>query len=85
QIKVPRDQDAELMLAEGALLFARAADAVPSKDVPTLDRLAKLLADETVATIDRLEAAGDPDVADVLERHPLRDLLTLSEWYPLTV
>ncbi|TDC60090.1 alpha-1,4-glucan--maltose-1-phosphate maltosyltransferase, partial [Actinomadura sp. GC306] len=85
QIKIPRDQDTELMLAEGALLFARAAEAVPSKDRPTLDRLAKLLGDETVAALDRLEAAGDPDVADVLQRHPLRDLLTVSDWHSLVV
>ncbi|WP_344280021.1 maltotransferase domain-containing protein, partial [Actinomadura napierensis] len=85
QIKVPRGQDVELMLTEGARLFARAAEAVPSKDRPTLTRLAKRLGDETVPVGDRMEAADDPDVADVLERHPLRDLLTVSDWHPLLV
>ncbi|WP_308210087.1 maltotransferase domain-containing protein [Actinomadura madurae] len=85
QIKVPRGQDAELMLAEGALLFARAAEAVPSKDRPTLGRLAKRLGDETIPVTDRMEAVADPTVEDVLERHPLRDLLTVSDWYPLVV
>ncbi|KAB2369525.1 maltotransferase domain-containing protein, partial [Actinomadura montaniterrae] len=85
QIKVPRGQDVELMLAEGARLFARAAEALPSKDRPTLTRLAKRLGDETIPVGDRMEAAADPDVADVLERHPLRDLLTVSDWYPLVV
>ncbi|MEU9840981.1 maltotransferase domain-containing protein, partial [Actinomadura sp. NPDC048032] len=85
EIKVPRGQDVELMLAEGARLFARAAEAVPSKDRPTVERLAKRLGDETVPVADRMEAVADPDVEDVLERHPLRDLLTVSDWYPLAV
>ncbi|WP_433467862.1 alpha-1,4-glucan--maltose-1-phosphate maltosyltransferase [Spirillospora sp. CA-128828] len=85
QIKVPHGQDVELMLAEGSLLFARAAEAVPSKDRPTLERLAKRLGDETVPVVDRMEAVADPDVEDALERHPLRDLLTVSDWYPLVV
>ncbi|WP_235036619.1 maltotransferase domain-containing protein, partial [Actinomadura sp. K4S16] len=70
EIKVPRGQDVELMLAEGSVLFARAAEAVPGKDRPTVERLAKRLADETVPAVDRMEAVADPDVEDVLERHP---------------
>ncbi|QXJ24775.1 alpha-1,4-glucan--maltose-1-phosphate maltosyltransferase [Actinomadura graeca] len=85
EIKVPRGQDVELMFAEGALLYARAAEGVPSKDRATLTRLAACLADETVPVAERLEASRDPDVEDVLERHPLRDLLTVSEWFPLAV
>ncbi|MFB4303156.1 alpha-1,4-glucan--maltose-1-phosphate maltosyltransferase [Actinomadura sp. NTSP31] len=85
QIKIPRGQDVELMLTEGAQLFARAAEAVPSKDRSTLTRLAKRLGDETIPVGDRMEAAADPDVADVLERYPLRDLLTVSDWHPLVV
>src|SRR5690606_11845718 len=85
QIKVPRGQDVELMLVEGALLFERAAECQPSKDRPILDRLAGLLRDETVPAIERLEAAGAPAVAEVLERHPPRDPLTLGDWYPLIV
>ena len=85
QIKVPRGQDVELMLAEGALLFRRAAEGVPSKDRPVLDRLADLLGDETVPVTERMEAVSDPDVTDVLERHPLRDLLPTGDWYSLAV
>ncbi|TYK48438.1 maltotransferase domain-containing protein, partial [Actinomadura decatromicini] len=85
QIKVPRGQDVELMLTEGSLLYARAAEAVPGKDRPTLERLARRLGDQTVPVTDRMEAVDDPDVADVLARHPLRELLTVSDWYPLAV
>ncbi|MGH3586272.1 MAG: alpha-1,4-glucan--maltose-1-phosphate maltosyltransferase [Pseudonocardia sp.] len=85
RIKVPRGQDVELMLAEGSLLLARAAQAVPGKDRPTVERIAKRLGDQTVPVADRMRAATDPDVHSVLERYPLRDLLTVSDWYPLVV
>ncbi|MUN42795.1 alpha-1,4-glucan--maltose-1-phosphate maltosyltransferase [Actinomadura litoris] len=85
EIKVPRGQDVDLVLAEGALLFARAADGVPSKDRATLDRLARHLADRTAPVAERMEAARDPDVAEALEHYPLRDLLTVTEWFPLVV
>ncbi|WP_344407807.1 maltotransferase domain-containing protein, partial [Actinomadura nitritigenes] len=83
QIKVPRGQDVELMLAEGARLFARAARDVPAKDRRTLARLVRVLSDGDTDALVRLAAAEHPDVADVLGRHPLRDLLTVSDWYPL--
>ncbi|MFD0906148.1 alpha-1,4-glucan--maltose-1-phosphate maltosyltransferase, partial [Actinomadura sediminis] len=85
QIKIPAGQDVELMFAEGAKLFERAADAVPSKDAATLARLAARLADETVPVRDRMDAAADPEAHEILERHPLRDLLTVGEWFPLAV
>ncbi|TDC77593.1 alpha-1,4-glucan--maltose-1-phosphate maltosyltransferase, partial [Actinomadura sp. 7K507] len=85
QIKVPRGQDVELMLAEGVALFMRAARDVPPKDRRTLARLARLMSDEDVDALERLAAADDAAVLDVLERYPLRDLLTVSDWYPLTV
>ncbi|WP_030164649.1 alpha-1,4-glucan--maltose-1-phosphate maltosyltransferase [Spirillospora albida] len=85
RIKVPRGQDVDLMLTEGSLLFTRAADAVPSKDRPTLTRLARHLADPTVPAGERLRAVENADVWEVLERHPLRDLLTVTPWFPLVV
>ena len=85
RIKVPRGQDAELTLAEGAALFTRAARGVPPKDRRILARLVRLLSDEEADPLERLSAAGTPAVLDILERHPLRDLLTVSDWYPLTV
>ncbi|WP_197010457.1 alpha-1,4-glucan--maltose-1-phosphate maltosyltransferase [Actinomadura viridis] len=85
EIKVPRGQDVELMLAEGALLFGRAAEGLPAVHRPTLARLAALLADSTVPVDERMEAARHPDVVDLELRYPLRDLVTTSEWHPLTV
>ncbi|TYC07525.1 alpha-1,4-glucan--maltose-1-phosphate maltosyltransferase [Actinomadura syzygii] len=85
RIKVPRGQDVELMLTEGSLLYARAANGLPAKDRRVLARLVRLLPDGEEDALERLAAAEDPAVLDVLTRHPLRDLLTVSDWYPLAV
>ncbi|GAA4228459.1 alpha-1,4-glucan--maltose-1-phosphate maltosyltransferase [Actinomadura meridiana] len=84
-IKVPRGQDVELMLTEGSLLFRRAAEAVPGKDRPTVERLAKRLGDPTVPVADRMDAVTDPDIQNILHCHPVRELVTVSDWYPLVV
>ncbi|MGK5557375.1 alpha-1,4-glucan--maltose-1-phosphate maltosyltransferase, partial [Actinomadura kijaniata] len=85
EIKVPRGQDVELMLTEGALLFERAAEALPSHDRQVFVRLAHTLRDRTLSPAARMEAAATPDVRDLEERYPLRDLLTTTEWFPLVV
>ena len=85
EIKVPRGQDVELMLAEGARLFARAAEALPAVHRQAFVRLAELLADRTVPVDARMDAARDPDIRDLEWRYPLRDLLTASDWAPLVV
>ncbi len=97
-IKVPIGQDTELMLAEGVLLFKRAAKLVPAPDsLPAeqagrartarkaLTRAAKLLADPELPPLDRLTAAGDEAVRAALTAFPLRDMLTQTESYPLIV
>ncbi|MGC4959815.1 maltotransferase domain-containing protein, partial [Actinomadura citrea] len=85
EIKIPRGQDVELMLAEGVALFMRAAREAPSKDRRVLARVARFLSDQDENALDRLSSTEDPTVLDVLERYPLRDLLTVSDWYPLVV
>ncbi|WP_157419932.1 alpha-1,4-glucan--maltose-1-phosphate maltosyltransferase [Actinomadura kijaniata] len=85
EIKVPRGQDVELMLTEGALLFERAAEALPSHDRQVFVRLAHTLRDRTLSPAARMEAAATPDVRDLEDRYPLRDLLTATEWFPLVV
>ncbi|HEX2313973.1 MAG TPA: alpha-1,4-glucan--maltose-1-phosphate maltosyltransferase [Thermomonospora sp.] len=85
QIKIPRGQDVELMFTEGAKLFARAADGLPSHERPPVSRLARDLADPTIPRADRLAAALSPDVSELLSRYPLRELVTTTEWFPLVV
>jgi starch synthase (maltosyl-transferring) len=99
-IKVPIGQDVELMLAEGALLFDRAArlagEIARAGGKPTLkqqaaaarrlfESVAAALRDQGRPAVERLGAAFTPRVAEVLAAFPVRDLLTHSAWCPLIV
>ncbi|MET9901491.1 maltotransferase domain-containing protein, partial [Streptomyces sp. NPDC006446] len=89
-IKIPAGMDTELVLEEGALLYERAVAALPKGP------RGKRLRDTVLGAVDalrdtgrpvasRLAAALTPEVDEVLERHPLRDLVTSSEPLPLLV
>jgi len=86
-IKVPRGQDVELMLAAGAALFGRAASS--ARRLPAhrsaLEAVAARLADPAIPPWDRLAAASDPDVTEILDAAPLRELVTRSAVFPLVV
>jgi starch synthase (maltosyl-transferring) len=97
-IKVPIGQDVDLMFAEGGLLMRRAAAAirVPRTAEPAhvhaaraarviLGDLARQLADGQISPLERLAIAARPQVAEVLRRFPLRDLLTRSPFQRLIV
>ncbi|MDX5571015.1 DUF3416 domain-containing protein, partial [Streptomyces sp. ID05-04B] len=85
-VKVPAGMDTESVLEEGARLYERAADGVPSGP----ERKAVLIAvealrDESRPAVSRLAAALTPEVDAVLARFPLRELVTASEPLPLLV
>jgi starch synthase (maltosyl-transferring) len=90
-IKIPLGQDVELMLAEGALVFERAARAIrqppgaarPAAARTALNALARRLRDRGLPPWDRLAATETPEIADILARYPLRDLVTRSPWLPV--
>jgi starch synthase (maltosyl-transferring) len=98
-IKLPLGQDVELTLAEGALLFERAAgqaakvprsagiaekrDAAAAR--AALGTLAGMLRDSRIPALDRLAAASAPDVSAILDAFPLRDLLTRSGRFAVIV
>jgi starch synthase (maltosyl-transferring) len=92
-IKIPRAQDVELMLAEGALLFERSARSIrqppgasrPAAARTALNVLAKKLRDRGLPPMDRLAAAQTPRIAAILNEYPLRDLVTRSGWLPVLV
>jgi starch synthase (maltosyl-transferring) len=92
-IKIPRGQDVELMLTEGALLFERAARSIrqppgatrPAAARTALNALAKRLRDRSMPPWDRLAAAQAAPIAAVLGEYPLRDLVTRSGWMPVLV
>jgi starch synthase (maltosyl-transferring) len=92
-IKVPRGQDVELMLTEGALLFERAARNVQIKPGAAraaaarfgLRAVATRLRDRALAPWDRLAAAQTPEAATILAEWPLRELVTRSRPLPVLV
>src|SRR5439155_8648925 len=86
-IKIPRGQDVELMLAEGAILFDRAARSPtrPIRHRSALAAVAARLGDPGIAPWDRLAAADDEEITAILDEAPLRELLTRSAACPLVV
>ncbi|MFB7028836.1 MULTISPECIES: alpha-1,4-glucan--maltose-1-phosphate maltosyltransferase [unclassified Streptomyces] len=87
KIKIPAGIDSELVLAEGAELYERAAKGVPKKGGgrEAVLAAADTLRDPSRPAAVRLAAALAPRVVEVLDRHPLRELLTSSPKFPLRV
>ncbi|MBQ0826958.1 alpha-1,4-glucan--maltose-1-phosphate maltosyltransferase [Streptomyces tagetis] len=86
RIKVPAGLDTGLVLEEGADLYRRAAAGVPRKaGRRVVTAAARALRDDALPVAERLAAALAPEVAAVLARYPLRELVTSSEPYPLLV
>jgi starch synthase (maltosyl-transferring) len=86
-IKIPLGQDVDLMLAEGALLFDRAAKAAktPRSERDTLAGVAAALRDSDRSPLSRLTAASSPEVLAIMAAWPLRALTTRTRWYPVVV
>ena len=90
-IKIPAGQDVELMLTEGALLFGRAARRIPQPPGASrpaaartaLRALVALLRDRGLPPEERLAETEAPAIAAILERWPLRDLVTRSRALPV--
>ncbi|HUK72836.1 MAG TPA: alpha-1,4-glucan--maltose-1-phosphate maltosyltransferase [Streptosporangiaceae bacterium] len=85
RIKIPRGQDVELMLADGAVLFDRAARRLRDPDRAVLVATAARLHDPAIPPADRLAAASAAEVISLVERCPLREHLSRSRKFPLTV
>ncbi|MFE9257995.1 maltotransferase domain-containing protein [Streptomyces sp. NPDC006879] len=86
QIKVPAGIDTELVLAEGALLFERAARGVPKKaGRESVLAVADALRDERRSAEDRLAAALAAEPTALLDRYPLRELVSAAKPLPLLV
>ncbi|MFR9788962.1 alpha-1,4-glucan--maltose-1-phosphate maltosyltransferase [Streptomyces sp. MB22_4] len=85
RIKIPAGLDTELVLEEGARLYERAAAGVPAAHRRgILDAVAVLRDGERPAAW-RLAEALRPSVREVLDRYPLRELVTASDPMPLLV
>ncbi|OYP19648.1 alpha-1,4-glucan--maltose-1-phosphate maltosyltransferase [Streptomyces sp. FBKL.4005] len=85
-VKVPAGIDTGLVLEEGALLYERAAAGVPKGPERALVlAAARALGDDCLSVHDRLKTALSPEVQALLDRYPLRELVTASDPMPLLV
>lgn len=87
RIKIEAGIDVDLMLAEGAALFTRAAarPELAPNDAAVLRGVALTLGDSDRAPLTRFAVATSPAVHAVLDRTPLRDMVSASTTYPLVV
>ncbi|GAA1622162.1 alpha-1,4-glucan--maltose-1-phosphate maltosyltransferase [Kribbella alba] len=88
EIKIPAGIDVDLMFAEGAAFFDRAAAGVPPAvrvDRSTLSDAAQALANGALPPEARLAAGISPQVRSALGRYPVRELITSSETFPVWV
>lgn len=87
EVKIEAGIDVELMLAEGAALLSQAAEdpARPSSDRRTLRTAVVVLSDTSRTDEERLAAGFGPEVTDVVGRQPIRELVAVSERFPLLV
>ncbi|MBV2358059.1 DUF3416 domain-containing protein, partial [Streptomyces sp. J2-1] len=84
-VKIPAGIDTALVLEDGARLYERAAEGVPEHRREPVLTAAAALRDADRPASWRLAAALSPEVTEVLDAHPLRDLLSASEPMPLLV
>ncbi|MFE4867873.1 maltotransferase domain-containing protein [Streptomyces sp. NPDC056682] len=86
RIKIPAGLDTELVLAEGAALYERAAAGVPkAKGREAVLAAVDALRDGGRTPAARLAAALAPEADAALAAHPLRELVTSSARMPLLV
>ncbi len=91
EIKIPAEIDVELMFAEGVLLLARVREGLPAKavgadqDRRTLDDAMTAMKDTKRPADVRYAAAVSRAVDDIIDRYPLRDLVTTEGPYELYV
>ncbi|MCQ9133224.1 alpha-1,4-glucan--maltose-1-phosphate maltosyltransferase [Streptomyces hilarionis] len=85
-VKIPAGVDLGLVLEEGGRLYERAAARAPRGPERTLLRdAAKKLLDDSAPVAERYAAALTPEVTALLDRRPLRELVTACEPLPLLV
>ncbi|MEW2292736.1 alpha-1,4-glucan--maltose-1-phosphate maltosyltransferase [Streptomyces sp. NPDC006743] len=86
EVKIPAGVDVDLLLAEGALLYERAAFGIPdARHRDAVSAVARALRDGASPAGRRLAASAAPEAVAALRRHPLRELVTSSWPLPLLV
>ncbi|GGD00483.1 alpha-1,4-glucan:maltose-1-phosphate maltosyltransferase 2 [Tersicoccus solisilvae] len=86
-IKIGAGVDVELMLDEGTALLERGAQEADrdAEDAQTLRTAAARLADTTLPAAERLAAGISPQVHAVIDRRPIRELVTATRHWPINV
>jgi starch synthase (maltosyl-transferring) len=84
-IKVPLDQDVELVCEQGAQLHERAAKLAPKAAKQAIAKAVTALRDTDRSPSDRIAPALDADMTAVVDAHPVRDLVTTSDTYEIRV
>jgi starch synthase (maltosyl-transferring) len=85
EIKVPLDQDVELVCEEGARLHERAAKEAPKASRSAIQKAVAALRDTDRSPLDRIAPALDPDLVAVVDAHPVRELVTAADPQPIFV
>ncbi|MFN8147399.1 MAG: alpha-1,4-glucan--maltose-1-phosphate maltosyltransferase [Candidatus Nanopelagicales bacterium] len=86
EIKIPADIDTELELREGAIVLEHAMSGLPRGKVrDPLKNAVHALRDVARPAQARLAVALDPAVAEVLEKHPLRENVSEGPAIPVRV
>jgi starch synthase (maltosyl-transferring) len=78
-LKIDAGVDVEVVLEEGARLYARATEGVPTAERGPLEGIPAALRDTTRAPRQRLDTALAPEAVQVLRRYPVRELVTTGE------
>ena len=86
-IKITAGIDVDLMLQEGEAFFTRAAarDGLRPDEARALRDVIVALGDTDRPPLARLAAATSPEVHEILAARPVRDMVSASTTYPLTV
>ncbi len=89
-VKIAAGVDVDLMLEEGAVMLERAranaaASGAAPHDLQVIEDAVHALRDGGRPAPARLAAGLSPELHAVLDRHPLRELISASPTYPLTV
>src|SRR4051794_37581421 len=85
EIKIPLEQDVDLVCEEGARLHERAVKAAPKAARQAITKAVTALRDKDRSPVDRIAPALEADLVAVIDAHPVRELVTASDSFPIRV
>jgi starch synthase (maltosyl-transferring) len=85
EIKIPLEQDVDLVCEEGARLHERAVKEAPKAAKQAITKAVTALRDTDRTPVDRIAPALEADLVAVIDAHPVRDLVTASDSFTIRV